>query len=386
MRRAFTIVELLAAMGLLGVLLAVSGVIFGAAVKAYRTAEATAQISRKLAAITDQLNSDFMGLRKEGEIFAIWVAKPVDSEGNVVAYNAPDIAGYERFDRIMFFADGDFQSYREWFVDPCDPHSQVLSGNVARICYMLARDGDDVSAEAQEPRNRILSRTQHIFTGETIVDEGGVPLPFPVLSPFDPCDFAIDNFVFEYDTTTLQQWKNIALGYKEDMLSVISGVDVRGGTGIGTSVSTSDPATIHMLLCQGVGQFSVEGWYDLQQRWVPYLEWDEDGQIVDTDFIVDGSDPTILHERLVPGVLYPYRVLPPEPGDPPVPPWGVYLRWQGPPLWGSIPWYSPELVNEANFNSIPGLGRALKFTFTLYDSQGIFEEGKTFTHIVYLGD
>ncbi len=29
---------------------------------------------------------------------------------------------------------------------------------------------------------------------------------------------------------------------------------------------------------------------------------------------------------------------------------------------------------------------ALKFTFTLYDSKGIFENGRRFTHIVYLGD
>jgi len=29
---------------------------------------------------------------------------------------------------------------------------------------------------------------------------------------------------------------------------------------------------------------------------------------------------------------------------------------------------------------------AFKFTFTLYDSKGILKEGKTFTHIVYLGD
>ncbi len=29
---------------------------------------------------------------------------------------------------------------------------------------------------------------------------------------------------------------------------------------------------------------------------------------------------------------------------------------------------------------------ALKFTLTLYDSKGVLEEGKTFTHIVYLGD
>ena len=28
--------------------------------------------------------------------------------------------------------------------------------------------------------------------------------------------------------------------------------------------------------------------------------------------------------------------------------------------------------------------KAFRFTFTLYDSKGILEEGKTFTHIVYL--
>jgi hypothetical protein len=43
-------------------------------------------------------------------------------------------------------------------------------------------------------------------------------------------------------------------------------------------------------------------------------------------------------------------------------------------------------VDEAHFNMIPGLGRALKFTFTLYDSKGVIKNGKTFTHIVYLGD
>jgi len=30
--------------------------------------------------------------------------------------------------------------------------------------------------------------------------------------------------------------------------------------------------------------------------------------------------------------------------------------------------------------------RAIRFTFTLYDSRGIIEDGRTFTHIVYLGD
>jgi hypothetical protein len=30
--------------------------------------------------------------------------------------------------------------------------------------------------------------------------------------------------------------------------------------------------------------------------------------------------------------------------------------------------------------------KAFKFTFTLYDSKGVLKEGKTYTHIVYLGD
>jgi hypothetical protein len=44
------------------------------------------------------------------------------------------------------------------------------------------------------------------------------------------------------------------------------------------------------------------------------------------------------------------------------------------------------LLNEEHFYEIPGLGRALKFTFTLYDSKGVIKEGRTFTHIVYLGN
>ncbi len=375
MRKAFTIVELLVAMGLFGMLLAASGVIFATAVNAHRTAEATTEISQKLAAITDQLNADFRGLRKEGEIFVVWVARPVDIDGKVVDYDSPDIAGFQRFDRIMFFADGDFQSYRQLFVrTPSGPRSTVLTGNLARICYMLARDGSDAEAEQQKPPARILSRTQHIFTSEIIVDPCDVTLPFPDIVSFDPCDFALDNFIFEYDnTTTLQGWKNIDLGDKADMLSIITGVKVL--TSViddgGPQVSPSEPDTIHMLLCQGVGQFSVQGWYELQQRWVPELIWDEDGQILESDFFVDVV-PTRIHETKLQGVLY-------------SPPFGfVDMRFND--EGGSIPPFLDPFMNEANFNFIPGLGRAFKFTFTLYDSKGVFPEGKTFTHIVYLDD
>ncbi|MHC4371396.1 MAG: hypothetical protein ACYSW8_27600, partial [Planctomycetota bacterium] len=62
----------------------------------------------------------------------------------------------------------------------------------------------------------------------------------------------------------------------------------------------------------------------------------------------------------------------------PYPPYGaVKIRGIG---------YDPNFLTEERFNDIPGLGRALKFTFTLYDSKGIGKGGRTFTHIVYLDD
>ena len=42
------------------------------------------------------------------------------------------------------------------------------------------------------------------------------------------------------------------------------------------------------------------------------------------------------------------------------------------------------MLSEERFNDIPGLGRAMKFTFTVYDSRGLIPRGRTFTHIVYL--
>jgi hypothetical protein len=67
----------------------------------------------------------------------------------------------------------------------------------------------------------------------------------------------------------------------------------------------------------------------------------------------------------VPGVLYPYG--------------GVRINNISYPREGT-----DDRIDRAHFNKIPGLGRALKFTFTLYDSRGILKEGRTFTHIVYL--
>ena len=94
---------------------------------------------------------------------------------------------------------------------------------------------------------------------------------------------------------------------------------------------------------------------------------DGDGDLTnDSDFRLNGS---AIHLAEIPGFLYP----------------GTYGgHTMGPDLTIPGSQYPRSGLNEANFNDIPGLGRALKFTFTLYDSRGIFKDGKTFTHIVYL--
>ena len=108
-------------------------------------------------------------------------------------------------------------------------------------------------------------------------------------------------------------------------------------------VNTGDPNSIHMLLAEGVGEFKVQVWLEPEQRWYPEVDPDGNGNLTDTDFVFDPGDPTRLDvDNLVPGRL----------------------------LFGE------DVINN--------ISPALKFTFTLYDSRGIFPEGRTFTHIVYL--
>jgi prepilin-type N-terminal cleavage/methylation domain-containing protein len=349
--KAFTLIELVVAIGILAIILSFASVIFKVSIRAHRMAVANSEIMQKLRAITSQLNADFEGLRKDGEIFVVWTAK-VDS-----AIEDPDPNDYQRFDRIMFFADGDFQSYRT------DPTVPVVHGNLARICYMIARDSDGRRAPAQDKTKRILARSQHILTADQELND------FP-----DPNDLSDDQWEewinrYQYDKITLAGWKNISWDNKKDILSAIADVKV-GDSDLnedirGIRVEPSDADSIHMLLCEGVGEFKIQGWYEAQQQWIPEVDPDGDGDLeADTHFFIP-STAGEGEEDPMPGVLYPYPIY-----------GGVSIN--------HIDEYPRENVDEVHFNSIPGLGRALKFTFTLYDSKGIIEKGQTFTHIVYL--
>ena len=110
----------------------------------------------------------------------------------------------------------------------------------------------------------------------------------------------------------------------------------------------------HLIFGERVGEFKIQCWYDFPSenipagqkpksgRWYPEVDPNGDGNLADSDFA-----------RLLPNLL----------GN------GMLAALYS----GGGAWQTP-----------PGPGRALKFTFTLYDSHGVFKNGKTFTHIIYL--
>jgi prepilin-type N-terminal cleavage/methylation domain-containing protein len=376
MKKAFTIIELLVAVALLAILIAISGLVFAAAVKAYRTAGAATEIASKLQVMTQQLDDDFRGLRKDGEIILVWAPGPeltrdgfiLDEDGNLI----PD--RFLSFDQLFFFANGNFQSYdeqqasvdvnKDGFINSLD--TKIVYSNLARICYSFGRDAQNIQASSEpNPVKRMFCRTQHLITGDQDLP------PFPDISGWNStkaqnfgevAGSGQNNFELEYQTMSMEDWlaltkPSLALNdmsdlewtAKKDMLSYIFDVKVNpswaavGGPKIDQTTSQSTSDTVHQLFMQGVGQFSVQIWRpDLNPNgWFPEIDPDNNGDYTDSDYPPASLDITL-----------------------PVRP--VLMPWT--PYW----------------NTLSDFGPALKFTFTLYDSNGVFKDGKTFTHIVYL--
>jgi len=365
MRRAFTLLELVVAIAILAVVMAMSGVIFRAGIQSYRMAKANGEILRKFRVITDQLDRDLGGLCKEGEIFLVWPTDPSDPEKR---------AGT---DRLMFFTKGDFQSYQP------DRAGQMIRGNVARVSYMLGAkvtvddDGNVTSKEdaRQVPRReRMLQRTQHIL----IPPDAGTAFAIPGT---DQTWRGWHN-TEEHDRSTIKQWLDRPLSEKRDMLAVIMDAEVDDQDPTvdpiyrGSQYDPNRPEEyMHSVLCQGVGQLSIHGWCEPAdvnapgQRWMPDADPNDDGSSSDSELVLDGPGGDVYPAVLYAGAGRPYG----------------YVR-----LGGSFEddqfnnRYYTGILDADHFNVMPGLGRALKFTFTLYDSQELIPDGRTFTHIVYL--
>jgi len=361
MKKAFTIIELLVAMALLAMLIAISGIVFSTAVRAYRTAGATTEIAAKLQVITQQLNADFRGLRKEGEFLLVWAPSPeLKIDGTILDENNDTIPDrYFSFDRLLFFTEGDFQSYH---LQPPPSGTIRVSSNLARVCYSFGRDAKNVRAwNEPNPVKRMLCRTQHLFSGDM-----GLPT-FPDLSvAWDATGFEQKNFACEYQTMTMEDWFNLMpIGgsppIKEDMLTSMLDVTFSPSTvapncpQIDLTTSQKTASTVHQLFMQGVGQFRVQIWRSDLNRWFPEIDPDGNGSYNDSDYYVAGGK---IYTDTVGGV------------------------WNTGNDASHFTIYYPAASGRPSL-TIP-FASAVKFTFTLYDSNGVFKDGKTFTHIVYL--
>jgi prepilin-type N-terminal cleavage/methylation domain-containing protein len=314
-KKAFSLIELLVAVSLLAVVMVMAGAIFRAAIGSYQVAKANAQILQGLRNITSQLDRDLKGISRQGEVCTVCLTESRS--------DARSPQG--RFDRLVFVASGDFESYKTYRPTGADAgQDRTVRGNTALISYMLALrpkagDGKLVSAAQIPASRRILARTQHILTPETF--EGAID---PNGAGSDPKAWFKWHNRQEYDNFTVVQWSQMKGPAKANALAMLTDTDVNEASlkagQRGACVDPCDPNSIHMLLCEGVADFSVQGWDENDpNHWVPVAD---------------------SHGTLAP----------------------------------------------TTYSGFPGDGRALKFTFTLVDPKGILKQGRTFTHIVYLKD
>jgi prepilin-type N-terminal cleavage/methylation domain-containing protein len=357
-RRGFTLVELVVAIGVMAMVVVFAGTVFKASIAAYRVATAQAEIMQKFRAITDQLNNDFRGLRKDAPMFIWFQLDPNDSN--------------KRLDQIMFFADGDFQSTGQWA-------NKTIVGNLARIQYGYAQSIDPRTKSLNDPLNlrsydRILARRQQISSADT--DLNSWPDPSNFINTFN----SYNNDSYEYDSISLSQWQALTNDLTNGPANVNQIINVCFGSR--PTVDLTNASTLHLLMAEKVGSFSVQWSYEyeyevsgklfVESYWWPSIDPVSDGNPADSDFGSSG-----IKMNLNPFGFYFNTVGPPAPTNSY---WFPYSGAQGVyyPGGSASP---PNLITDK-----PVFPQALKFTFTLYDSQGVFKDGQTFTHIVYLGD
>ncbi len=329
MKKGFTLVELAVAVALLAMVISFASLVSRVSIGTHRAATANAEIMQELRAITDQLNSDFAGLVADAPV--------------AMLFEYDNTTGL-RHDAIMFFSAGDFQSIRQY--DNGGSSDVTISGNTARIYYGQADIIDSGSGTVIEDYNDsgLLARRQHILTADAgLVDD----FPEWDQAAQDFGDFVYDkNNEYEYDVMSLAEWKTVPQS-RYDSYVMPRCLDSR------SEVDTNDPDLVHIVMCQGVGdlKIQIEEWHSAGNRWVWWPSKDRYG---------DGSQDDLPAGNEVCGHYY--------------------------NVAGGADFTDSSTSPDVNWKYFSTLPRAIKFTFTLYDSKGVIAGGKRFTYIVTLGD
>jgi prepilin-type N-terminal cleavage/methylation domain-containing protein len=374
MRKAFTLIELVVAIAILAMVISFVGVIFKVGIGTYRTAIANAEIMRKLRAITDQLNADFKDVRKDAPLLIWFRQDPAN----------PD----QRYDQIMFFPVGDFQSTQLYDLNPLlnpilgakapAPTGVPIRGNLARIYYGQARVNRTLPVSFKAPwqqtneERRVLTRSQHILTADPDIfhwfaDFNNFDAPEIIHGRYPNNDF------YEHDRLSLSEWKTFGRADYRDQI-IPACFEKR------PLFDIYDPDTFHKLMSEGVGNFAIQWAYwdpgpdpapiDDRYRWFPCDDLDGLAATPDDSHFLWMDE---RRRRRQFGVSFNIP--------------GVGIRGWYSIEGGNVIYYRPGGYNRRPMTFPPVFyPDALKFTFTLYDSKKIIKNGRRFTHIVYIGD
>mgnify|MGYP001100829457 CR=1 FL=1 len=287
MRKAFTLIEMVVALGVLAVVLSFAGVIFRVSIDSRHLAMANAEIMQKFRVITEQLDRDFRGV-----VF--------DYEGARETRQFTPLRGGARVpvnsDSIAIFVTGDFQTLNLY-------NGKPVAGNVACVSY----EQPDPNSYSSTPGDSEWLPTETVLLRRQTILAGGL----------DPSIYAAGSGPHkEYYLASLAQWRvNPPFASNREWFLHPRSDQMPVGD------------YLPMLLARGVDNFMIE----YAQRPL--------------------NDPNTK---------------------------GV----EQDPATGAIRWRRDVAVNSGT--DIVRLS-ALKFTFTLYDSRGIIENGRTFTHVIVLG-
>lgn len=403
-KKAFTIVELLVAMGLVVILVALSSLIFAAGVKAHRLADSTIEITRRAEAVSRQLVADVGGLRTDAPL-AIWFENAfVDTTGDGVADT------YRRFDQILFFANGDFQTIKQY-------NGNTVWGNVSRIYYghawggrvnsgsepwmwAIRDDGGYRWFSQTDPGARLLSRRVQLLTSDmTLPPMTMIGHRFPNPNSFTSIlgNYSQGQFVpywnnrLEYDQLSLAEWKNLMQDFQNCEQVLLRGFSNQRDAAIAgrPMIDMTNIDTLHLLLSEQISEFKVQWAYaadDLsinESTYVPVLPADYFNDLrwwpsenpagngtVESDFATMMAGLFGAYFNLPGGTtLADWHRTKPNPAETPEQQASRRCRTRG--QSGTYYYFSQTYFP-----------RALKVTFTVHDAKGLFPEGKTFTQIV----
>ena len=350
-RRGVTLAEMLVAVGITIMMLLATSVVFTSSGKASGKATAYSDIMQQARALCRQLEQDFGHLRPDMPLAILFeTANPLDPTS-------------VRMDRIVFFANGDFQTLDGGY-----------SGNLARIFYGQARDLLPTPAQIDNPSapyRRILTRRQKILSplpvGNPPVNSDTWPIWNGLTLPEEYDYIPVENSTESYwksenatnwtayhfrtwDGTTppsppiTTEWK-CSMVRRPDVAAIQAAIDM--GT-------LGQDALQKLYVLPDVSEFKIDVWYAAENRWAI--------SPVNNAYYWNIADPSIGNPEQID---FPFT-----------------LNYLGNP--SAYGWFSED--DLFNLWTIPrGVPKALRFTFTIHDKdRRHFPEGKTFTYIVEL--